>query len=40
MSVKVAIVYYSSTGTLHAMAERLEQAAVAAGGEVRRRRIT
>ena len=39
MSVKVAIVYYSSTGTLQAMAERLEQAAVAAGGEVRRRHV-
>ena len=40
MSVKVAIVYYSATGTLQAMAERLEQAAVAAGAEVRRRHVT
>ncbi|WP_298458875.1 flavodoxin family protein [uncultured Cellulomonas sp.] len=37
MSVKVAIVYYSATGTLQGMAERLEQACVAAGAEVRRR---
>jgi NAD(P)H dehydrogenase (quinone) len=40
MSVKVAIVYYSSTGTLQAMAERLEQAASATGAEVRRRHVT
>lgn len=40
MSVKVAIVYYSATGTLQAMAERLEQAAVAEGAEVRRRHVT
>jgi len=39
MSVKVAIIYYSSTGTLHAMAERLEQAATSAGAEVRRRHV-
>ena len=39
MSVKVAIVYYSATGTLQAMAERLEQAAAAAGAQVRRRHI-
>ncbi|WNB85571.1 NAD(P)H-dependent oxidoreductase [Cellulomonas sp. ATA003] len=37
MSVKVAILYYSATGTLQGMAERLEQAATAAGAEVRRR---
>ena len=40
MSVKVAIVYYSSTGTLQAMAERLEEAARSAGAEVRRRQVT
>ncbi|GAA2721179.1 flavodoxin family protein [Cellulomonas aerilata] len=40
MSVKVAIVYYSSTGTVQAMAERLERAASAAGAQVRRRHVT
>lgn len=39
MSVKLAIVYYSSTGTLQAMAERLQAAAEAAGAEVRLRHV-
>ncbi len=39
MSVKVAIVYYSSTGTQHAMYQLLEQASVPAGAEVLRRHI-
>ncbi|MFS0706119.1 NAD(P)H:quinone oxidoreductase [Cellulomonas sp. 179-A 9B4 NHS] len=39
MSVKVAIVYYSATGTLQAMAERLERTAADAGAEVRRRHV-
>ncbi|MDQ2850511.1 MAG: flavodoxin family protein [Actinomycetota bacterium] len=39
MSVKLAIVYYSSTGTLQGMAERLKSAAEAAGAEVRLRHV-
>ncbi len=35
----IAILSYSATGTLQAMAERLEQASVAAGAEVRRRHV-
>ncbi|HET7532588.1 MAG TPA: NAD(P)H:quinone oxidoreductase [Nocardioidaceae bacterium] len=37
--VNVAVVYYSSTGTTHAMAERLSQAAEKAGAEVRLRQV-
>ncbi|MFD4323645.1 NAD(P)H:quinone oxidoreductase [Nocardioides sp. NPDC058538] len=36
---KIAIVYYSATGTLHAMAERLASSARAAGAEVRLRQV-
>jgi NAD(P)H dehydrogenase (quinone) len=39
MSVKLAVVYYSSTGTLHAMAKRIVVAAEAAGAEVRLRQV-
>lgn len=39
MSVKVAIVYYSSTGNLQTMAERLADTAQEAGAEVRRRHV-
>lgn len=39
MSVKLAIIYYSSTGTLQSMAERLNSAAEAAGAEVRLRHV-
>ncbi|NCT91452.1 NAD(P)H dehydrogenase [Cellulomonas sp. APG4] len=35
----VAIIYYSATGNLHSMAQRLEQAAVGHGAEVRRRQV-
>jgi NAD(P)H dehydrogenase (quinone) len=38
-NVKLAIIYYSSTGTLHAMAERLEAAGQKAGAEVRLRKV-
>lgn len=38
-TVNVAVVYYSSTGTTHAMAERLSQAAEKAGAEVRLRQV-
>jgi NAD(P)H dehydrogenase (quinone) len=37
--VNVAVVYYSSTGTTHGMAERLSQAAEKAGAEVRLRQV-
>jgi NAD(P)H dehydrogenase (quinone) len=37
--VNVAVVYYSSTGTTHDMAERLSGAAEKAGAEVRLRRV-
>lgn len=38
-SVNVSVVYYSSTGTTHQMAERLGQAADKAGAEVRLRHV-
>lgn len=38
--VKLAIVYYSATGMVHAMARRLEEAAAAAGAEVRLRQVS
>ncbi len=37
--VNVAIVYYSASGSVHAMAQRLEQAATDAGAQVRRRHV-
>lgn len=37
--VNVSVIYYSSTGTTHAMAERLSQAAEKAGAEVRLRKV-
>lgn len=36
---KLAIIYYSSTGTVHAMAERLQAAGEKAGAEVRLRQV-
>jgi NAD(P)H dehydrogenase (quinone) len=38
-AVKLAIIYYSSTGTIHSMAERLSQAGEKAGAEVRVRQV-
>ncbi len=38
MTVKVAVVYYSSTGTVHALAEAVAEGAASAGAEVRLRR--
>ncbi|MEV5569738.1 NAD(P)H:quinone oxidoreductase [Spirillospora sp. NPDC052269] len=38
MSVKIAVVYYSATGAVHALAEALAEGARAAGAEVRLRR--
>ncbi len=37
--VNVSVIYYSSTGTTHQMAERLTQAAEKAGAEVRMRHV-
>lgn len=37
--VNVSIIYYSATGTLHTMAQRLAKAAETAGGEVRLLRV-
>ncbi len=38
-NVKLAVVYYSSTGTIHAMAERIAEAGQKAGAEVRLRQV-
>ncbi|WP_433271027.1 NAD(P)H:quinone oxidoreductase [Actinosynnema sp. CS-041913] len=38
-TVKLAVVYYSSTGTVHAMAKRLAEAGRQAGAEVRLRQV-
>lgn len=40
MSVKLSVVYYSSTGTIHAMAKRIAAAAEQAGAQVRLRQVT
>jgi len=37
--VKLAIIYYSSTGTIHGMARRLQEAGEKAGAEVRLRQV-
>ena len=39
-TVKVAVIYYSATGSVHAMAERAAAAAEKTGAEVRLRRVT
>jgi NAD(P)H dehydrogenase (quinone) len=39
LPVNVSVIYYSSTGTTHAMAERLSQTAEKAGAEVRLRQV-
>ncbi|MEP9362765.1 NAD(P)H:quinone oxidoreductase [Nocardioides sp. CN2-186] len=36
---KLSIIYYSATGTVHAMAQRMEAAASSAGADVRLRRV-
>jgi NAD(P)H dehydrogenase (quinone) len=38
-NVKLAIIYYSSTGTIHTMAQRLQEAGEKAGAEVRLRQV-
>jgi NAD(P)H dehydrogenase (quinone) len=37
--VKLAIIYYSSTGTIHGMAQRLQEAGEKAGADVRLRQV-
>jgi NAD(P)H dehydrogenase (quinone) len=39
MSPKVAVIYYSSTGNVHALAEAVAEGAAEAGAEVRLRRV-
>ena len=39
MSTKVAVIYYSATGTVHALAQALTEGAASAGAEVRLRRV-
>jgi NAD(P)H:quinone oxidoreductase type IV len=39
MSLKVAVIYYSSTGNVHALAEAVAEGAADAGAEVRLRRV-
>lgn len=39
MPVKVAVVYYSATGTTYALARAIEESATAAGAEVRVRKV-
>ena len=39
MSVKVAVIYYSATGTTYALAKAIEEGARAAGGDVRLRKV-
>jgi NAD(P)H dehydrogenase (quinone) len=39
MSLKVAVIYYSSTGNVHALAEAVAEGAAETGAEVRLRRV-
>lgn len=39
MILKVAVIYYSATGTVHALAQAVAEGAAAAGAEVRLRRV-
>jgi NAD(P)H dehydrogenase (quinone) len=38
MTVKVAVIYYSATGNVHALAQAVAEGAASAGAEVRLRR--
>jgi NAD(P)H dehydrogenase (quinone) len=40
MAVKVAVIYYSATGTVHALAQAVAEGAASAGAGVRLRRVT
>jgi NAD(P)H dehydrogenase (quinone) len=39
MTVKVAVIYYSATGTVHALAQAVAEGATTAGAQVRLRRV-
>jgi NAD(P)H dehydrogenase (quinone) len=39
MTVKVAVIYYSATGTVHALAQAVAEGAISAGAGVRLRRV-
>lgn len=39
MTVKVAVIYYSATGSVHALAQAVTEGAASAGAEVRLRRV-
>ena len=39
MTVKVAVIYYSATGTVHALAQAVAEGAASAGAGVRLRRV-
>ena len=39
MTVKIAVIYYSATGTVHALAQAVAEGAATAGAEVRLRRV-
>ena len=39
MTAKIAVVYYSATGTVHALAQAVAEGAASAGAEVRLRRV-
>ena len=39
MSVKIAVIYYSATGTVHELAKQIAAGAEAEGAEVRFRRV-
>src|SRR5579871_6124587 len=39
MSAKVAVIYYSATGNVHALAQAVAKGAASAGAEVRLRRV-
>ena len=39
MTVKVAVIYYSATGTVHTLAQAVAEGAASAGAEVRLRRV-
>jgi NAD(P)H dehydrogenase (quinone) len=39
MTVKVAVIYYSATGTVHALAQAVTEGAASAGADVRLRRV-
>lgn len=39
MTAKIAVIYYSATGSVHALAQALAEGAASTGAEVRLRRV-